>query len=229
MPLHWTHPQSEEREVILVNSTLGDWRDWLQGRASAWSGAPDIRVVVADGQTSPGVRETCPYPENYRRVRVCSFQYGFPNAAGKAQVELNTANGHIQVGRARLDNQDLGPLTNSGIRHIICQEIGHTLGLDHWVSQNQRSCMNNLSETVNDPDYDGPAQHDYVQIGDQTHHHGGVGANADFGDPLNGDLLDCIPDLCVESTASHIRLAARVVVVSWNIRIPQPERPSPEH
>ncbi len=45
-------------------------------------------------------------------------------------------------------------------RHVMCQEIGHTLGLDHQGSPKKQSCMNDRWG-LTDLNFVGPNEHDY--------------------------------------------------------------------
>lgn len=154
-------------------------------------------------------------PDNYRRVRVCNYAHN-RSWLGLARIRYKDSNGHVFSGRAELDDADLPNLTNAGLRSVMCQEIGHTLGLDHWRTIGNNSCMNDRV-SANDPDYDQTAPHDLDQIDNQTHFHGGTGGNGDEGDPLNGDVINCIVNPCKDIT-SHVRwVSDQEVVIVWRL------------
>jgi hypothetical protein len=204
--LHWTKPESGPRLIILINNATDPWRPRLDGRAADWSRPDKINVNVDAGSTDAGLRQDCPMPDRYRRVRVCSYGYNNPNWLGLAKVSAVTTNGHIQQGWVKLDNADLDILDADGQRHVMCQEIGHNLGLKHWNVDGNNSCMN--TGHINTASYDDPASHDINQVDSQTHHHGGSGANVDEGDPLNGDLTNCLSGGC-STVDAHVRQLSR--------------------
>jgi hypothetical protein len=108
-----------------------------------------------------------------------------------------------------------------GQRHVLCQEIGHTLGLDHWNTDGNNSCMN--VNHVNNGAYDQPAGHDESQLDNQTHFHGGSGANIDVGDPLNGDLIDCaLGGPCLEASSAHRGISGATSEVVLKVKLIRP-------
>ena len=71
-------------------------------------------------------------------VRVNDYNYGANGKAGWAECHyLNTAsvcdNAHVHL------NLYYGPYSSSDWLHLVCQEVGHTIGLDHAASG--LSCM----------------------------------------------------------------------------------------
>ncbi len=84
---------------------------------------------------------------------------------GLAQVFLD--GGHITKGKVTLNanyvgHPDLG--TNEWL-HVLCQEIGHVIGLDHTTGN---SCMNDSSGTLGD--YTTSNSHDDAQLADIYSH-----------------------------------------------------------
>lgn len=198
---HWTKPQGEPRRVILINSATDPWRARVDGRAADWSQANKFKLSVEGGNTGQDLRQSCPFPDKFRRVRVCDYRYDNPNWIGQAQIFRDGP--HIQLGRVRLDNADLNLLTADGQQHVICQEIGHNLGLTHWNSDGNNSCMH--TSHVNNEAYDQAAPHDLSQLDNQTHYHGGSGGNFDNGDFFNQDnVLNCLLGCQVDSSAMRI-------------------------
>lgn len=197
--------------MLVLNSTTEAWNDKTQNKSAQYSNnISKIRIDVNNNvNTSQDFRQECPVPTLYRRIRVCDYNYNAAAWFGLAQIYGNANNGHIHHARVKFDNADNGTTDEDGKRHIVCMEIGHVLGLDHWNTSGNNSCMN--EGFLNNADYDQPAQHDYNQVDNQTHHHGGSGANLDVGDPLNGDRVDCRTDVCT-TASSHVRPNGEFVI-----------------
>ncbi|MGH2740298.1 MAG: hypothetical protein ACRDH6_07455 [Actinomycetota bacterium] len=212
---HWTMPATGQREIIVINNTNMDWRSRIANRAALWSQAQDLNLTVTDGSQDPTLRQDCPFPAAYRQIRVCSYPYNAP-WAGLARVKLESNSAvHIQSGWVKLDNEDLS--FGAGLqRHVICQEVGHDLGLAHWRQPGNLSCMNDRPEGQ---DYEEPVQHDLNQIDNQTHYHGGFLGNMDFGDPLNGDAFICNSATCIDSAVTHRMLPNGQTIVTFKLRI----------
>lgn len=217
--LHWTKPQNSARTIIIIDSTTTPWAPLLPNKVSQWGQPSKIDTNLNSGATDDSTRSSCPQPTNYRRVRVCSYQYNNPNWAGLASVAYNPSNGHIQHGTVKLDGADNGSLTDAGRRHVICQEIGHNLGLAHWNVDGNNSCMN--TGHTNDASYDSPASHDIGMVDNITHYHGGSSGNLDTGDPLNGDLVDCVSSVCSILTThqSHHRVSHNKAIVRYAVNL----------
>lgn len=163
---HWSQPKDAagnllERKVIIRNSLSGEWQDVLPAVRQDWGRSSVFRFATQQAANSASARQNCNYPNKYGRVRVCNAD-SYPDitgtAAGAAGVDRN-AQGHIQKARVRVEN-------GSFKRPLLCQEIGHTLGLDHRVAT--KSCMHqNAAAASASPD-----RHDYEQLKRQTHAHG---------------------------------------------------------
>ncbi|MFN2588255.1 MAG: hypothetical protein ABR613_09080 [Actinomycetota bacterium] len=192
LALHWTHPSGNERKIILRDSTTGSWADKLPNVQSDWGQSSEFRFVRQQAETDATHRLNCPMPEYYGRVKVCNHSdYNFSgNTIGRFKIKYN-AQGHIQKGRVKLKNS----ATESERRPLMCQEIGHTLGLAH--RETTASCMKQEANlAANSPD-----GHDYEQLVDQTHAHGGEsetgGINSDL--DVGGGILDgCTDFVCYE-------------------------------
>lgn len=215
---HWSRPAdtSAHRHVVVWDSTKHPWTNYLAGQASRWAAAADVHLATFDAEDDIAFRKECSWPDRARRVRVCSFQYGLePDEPcgraerwmGCAQIRQDT-NGHIVFGRIRLNGSyyvdNGGTLTNDGVQHVICMELGHVLGIDHWNADGNGSCMNEAN--WNNGLYDQPAPHDIAQVDAQTcspnaasadpcaHAHDAAGASVAAAwdeDPLDLDVNPC--------------------------------------
>lgn len=181
LALHWTHQSGQERKIIIRDSTNDTWTNKLPNVLSDWGQSSEFRFVKQQAATDSTSRLNCTMPTDYGRVKVCNHgSYTF-TGAGRYTIKFNSE-GHIQRGRVRLKNS----VVDADRRPLMCQEIGHTLGLEHRMTT--ASCMwKNASEAADTPD-----THDYEQLFNQTHSHGGesetggVNSNLDVG----GGVLD---------------------------------------
>ncbi len=174
-PYHWTKPQNDERKIIIRDSTTGSWTNKLPNAQSDWGQSSKFRFVRQQAATDETTRQQCAFPDNYGRVHVCNYDYSWSDF-GRADIRVNSAN-HIQKGWAKLNNNT----ADANRRSLICHELGHTLGLDHRSVTS--SCMYGPSDAFPIS----PDQHDYDQLVNQTHHHGGesetggIDSNLDVG------------------------------------------------
>ncbi len=132
-----------ETTLASVQDVVGDWTGLgtnIQPSHVA-SGTGDIKVVAKRGN---------------------------PNWIGLAQIKIDS-DGHIVEGKVTLNsayaNYDNGNGTANIWKHVLCQEVGHILGLQH---SGEDTCMNDAFETLGlvdaDVDYTTPGGHDDVQL-----------------------------------------------------------------
>lgn len=133
-------------EIQLGNNLTGAWTNMLQPTADAWSAANNIDFRVVAG------RSTASCGAVYGTVQVCNGKYGFNGWLGYANVWL--AGGYIVQATVRLNDSYFAAAkynTSAWREQTICQEVGHTLGLDHTniikTNLNTGSCM----DYTNDP------------------------------------------------------------------------------
>ena len=147
--------------------TLGDnvdsrWDGFLATTSGDWSrttaGNPLRTAVGTGGTTGRKCRATT------GRVEVCSASYGRTRWLGVAQIWLS--GGHIVQGTAKVNDTYLW---SSGYNDfwrlsVLCQEVGHTFGLDHQDESGAdfHTCM----DYADNPDADNthPNTHDYEQL-----------------------------------------------------------------
>ncbi len=94
-------------------------------------------------------------------VTVESGDYGASGWLGVAMVRLDSRH-RIVAGRVRLNEWYWATGRVRGLRarqHVLCQEFGHVLGLDHVLTA---SCMNNDPTSVGS--WVSPNAHDYDQL-----------------------------------------------------------------
>lgn len=217
---HYTKPEGEERKIIARDSTSGSWTNKLPNVLGDWGQSSRFRFVKQQAATDSTSRKQCDMPASYGRVHVCNHgDYTF-SGAGIATLRVNSQN-HIQKGTVKLKNS-----TSEGARRpLLCQEVGHNLGLTHRTTTG--SCMHqNASAAAIDPD-----SHDYEQLVNQTHHHGGeaeTGGSLSDLDTGGGNQDGCGSFGCFDETsAGHasnfttvirvrsLRDGARLLRINW--------------
>lgn len=131
---------------------LGDnvgtaWDGYLRTAATQWSADPVIDFVVTAGATSAS---SC--GALYGSVQVCNASYGATGWLGIASIWASGS--HIIQGTVKLNDYYFAQSkynTASWRSMVTCQEIGHTIGLDHtntiFTNLNTGSCM----DYSNDP------------------------------------------------------------------------------
>jgi hypothetical protein len=96
--------------------------------------------------------------------------YGNTGWLGLAQIWVGR--GHITQGLTKVNDTYFSSPTydTPGWRRLVmCQEIGHTFGLDHqdeaFNNQNLGTCMDYTNNPSGPPSNEHPNQHDYDQLG----------------------------------------------------------------
>lgn len=159
---HWART-ANPFTIELGDNVSPAWDGYLRTAAGDWSadtaGNPLNASLVAGGTTARKCRPTD------GRVEVCAAAYGNNGWLGVAQIWLSQ--GHITRGIAKMNDTyySLPKYDTPEWRAmVVCQEIGHTFGLDHQDESGAdfHTCMDYAST----PDADNmhPNQHDYEQL-----------------------------------------------------------------
>jgi hypothetical protein len=162
---HWART-SNPFTIKLGDNVSGLWEGMLQTASSDWSKSNVLDTqIVAGGAKPRSCRPTS------GRVEVCSANYGNTGWLGVAQIWI-TGGTHITQGTVKNNDYYFGnssyPYNNTAeMQHVICQEIGHTFGLDHQdesgISLN--TCMDYYHNTsASDTKSTHPNQHDYDEL-----------------------------------------------------------------
>lgn len=137
------------------------WDSYLNTTISDWSQSTVLNLTKVTGGTSARrCRATA------GRVEVCNNTYGNNGWLGVASIWAS--GNHITQGTVKLNDTYFNTATYNtpAWRNLVsCQEVGHTLGLDHqdenFTNANLGTCM----DYTNDPSTNQhPNQHDYDQL-----------------------------------------------------------------
>jgi hypothetical protein len=163
---HWART-SNPFTVTLGDNVSGPWDGMLGIASSDWSQSSVLDTNVVAGGTRPK-----PCKATLGRVEVCSASYGNSGWLGVATIWLQSGTKHIVQGTVKNNDYYFGSSSyqynnTAEMQHVICQEIGHTFGLDHQdesgISLN--TCMDYYHNTsASDTKSTHPNSHDYDEL-----------------------------------------------------------------
>lgn len=154
---HWART-ANPFTLALGDNVTGVWDNHLGTSSVEWTASSVLDTTVLAGKTTPRkCRATA------GRVEVCSAAYGRNGWLGLASIWLS--GDHITKGAVKVNDTYFVMAqynTPEERAHVMCQEIGHTLGLGHTSEDgtSQKSCM----DYSTDPDSTDPNAHDYEQL-----------------------------------------------------------------
>lgn len=162
---HWART-SNPFTLKLGNNTSGLWTSMLSTASSDWSQSTVMDTTIVAGGTRP---KTCRPTSG--RVEVCNANYGNTGWLGVAQIWL-TGSTHITQGTVKNNDYYFGSSiyaynNTAEMQHVICQEVGHTFGLDHQSTDGTslNTCMDYYHNTsASDTLSTHPNKHDYDEL-----------------------------------------------------------------
>ncbi|MBI4063632.1 MAG: hypothetical protein HY401_04950 [Elusimicrobia bacterium] len=152
---HWARTSNPFTLQIGNNLSTAEWKGYLGPVSTDWS----VSSVLDTSSVGGSGGSSCKAKSG--TVQACNRKYGFNGWLGLAQIWVS--GGHIVQATAKVNDSYFNTTTyNNGNakRHVLCQEIGHTLGLDH---QTAVSCMDDANGLF-DAAYASPNAHDYTQL-----------------------------------------------------------------
>ena len=158
---HWARSASPFT-LPLLDSVTSRWDPSLSRTSADWSASSVLDTVIAEGGTDTRTRRRCPMVTG--KVRICNDAYGYNGWLGLASVRVS--GDHIVQATTKLNDSyfDL-PTYDSAVwrNHVTCQEVGHTLGLDHQDESGAslRTCMDYSTDPTASQS---PNAHDYEQL-----------------------------------------------------------------
>lgn len=157
---HWART-SNPFTLKVGDNVSSNWDSILATTSSDWSISSVLDTVIVPGQGAKNCRPTS------GRVEICNKKYGNNGWLGIAQVWINGA-GHITQGTVKVNDTYFNtPTYNTPAWRnlVMCQEVGHTLGLDHqdeiFNNLNLGTCMD---YTNNPSSNQHPNAHDYEEL-----------------------------------------------------------------
>jgi hypothetical protein len=157
---HWA------RAVNPFTLKLGDnlslvWDSYLGSVSNDWSASSVLNTTVVSGLSNP---RTCKPVSG--RVEVCDSKYGNNGWLGIASVWVD--GDHITQGTVKMNNtyfQTAKYNTPAWRNLVLCQEVGHTFGLDHQDENFTNLPLGTCMDYTNDPTPNQhPNAHDYEEL-----------------------------------------------------------------
>jgi hypothetical protein len=158
---HWAR-QANPFTLKLGDNLGSVWDPILGTTSSAWSRSTVLDTTIVAGGAKPrNCRPTS------GRVEVCNAAYGSTGWLGVAQIWI-TGGTHITQGTVKVNDTYFATSTynTTAWRNLVmCQEVGHTLGLDHQDENFNNANLGTCMDYTNDPSTNQhPNQHDYDEL-----------------------------------------------------------------
>ncbi len=158
---HWART-ANPFTLKVVDSATAAWDSYLNTSIADWSQSTVLDLSKQSGTVAKG--KTCKAISG--QVNVCNGKYGNNGWLGVASIWAQGA--HITQGTVKLNDTYFNTAsynTPAWRNLVMCQEIGHTFGLDHqdenFSNANLGTCMD---YTSNPSSNQHPNQHDYDQL-----------------------------------------------------------------
>lgn len=157
---HWAR-ESNPFTLRLGDNVSSSWDSYLATTSSDWSASSVLDTTVVAGRTRA---KTCRATTG--QVEVCSAAYGNNGWLGLAQIWLGGS--HITKGTVKVNDSYFksSPYNSPAWRNLVmCQEVGHTLGLDHQDEDFDNGNLGTCMDYTSSPEANQhPNQHDYDQL-----------------------------------------------------------------
>jgi hypothetical protein len=165
---HWART-ANPFTISLGRNLSSSWTNYLTAASNDWSLSDVLNTTVVSGGTTGS---QCSPTSG--RVEVCNAAYGSTGWLGVAQIWI-TSRTHILQGTVKVNDTYFStPQYNSPAwrQFVMCQEVGHTFGLDHqdenFNNRNLGTCMDYTSDPdgtlTNELSNLHPNAHDYEQL-----------------------------------------------------------------
>ncbi|MEK7481974.1 MAG: hypothetical protein AAB607_01330 [Patescibacteria group bacterium] len=156
---HWART-SNPFTLKLGDNLSSNWDAYLSTTSGDWSVSSVLDTTIVPGAYLKNCK-----PVN-GRVEVCNKKYGRNGWLGVAQIWVS--GDHIAKGAVKVNDTYFNTPTynTEAWRNLVmCQEVGHTLGLDHQDENFDNLNLSTCMDYTNDPSTNQhPNQHDYDQL-----------------------------------------------------------------
>ena len=161
---HWART-SNPFTLKIGNNMSSGWQTYFNTAVSDWNAASVMNTTAVAGTSNKRCSAVA------GTVQVCNGTYGNNGWLGLASISLT--GGHISQGTAKMNDTYFNTATYNNPnekQHVVCQEVGHTFGLDHTSTDgsSQNTCMDYFSNTganAGSTLSTHPNQHDYDELG----------------------------------------------------------------
>ncbi len=157
---HWART-SNPFTLKLGDNVSSTWDPYLVTTSSDWSQSSVLdTTIVAGGSPSRNCRPTS------GRVQICNGAYGNNGWLGVAQIWVSGS--HITQGAVKVNDTyfNTAKYNNPAWRNLVmCQEVGHTFGLDHQDEDFNNAPLGTCMDYSSDPyPNQHPNAHDFEQL-----------------------------------------------------------------
>ncbi len=159
-PYHWART-SNPFTLQLGDNVSTAWDSYLGTASTDWSASTVLDTTIVAGAANPkNCRPTAGH------VQVCNSNYGNNGWLGIAQIWTN--GDHITQGVVKLNDTYFNTArynTPAWRNFVMCQEVGHTFGLNHQDEDFNNANLNTCMDYTSDPSTNQhPNAHDYEQL-----------------------------------------------------------------
>ena len=164
---HWART-SNPFTIKLGDSVTSAWDSYLSTASSDWSASSVLNTTII-GSNGTSARKCTP---TAGRVEICNTTYGRNGWLGIASIWAS--GDHITQGSVKMNDTYYNMAqynTPAWRRLVMCQEIGHTFGLDHQDETFSNTNLGTCMDYTNDPDggqqgasNEHPNAHDYSEL-----------------------------------------------------------------
>jgi len=189
---HWART-ANPFTVKLGDNVSSAWDSYLVTASSDWSQSVVLNTTIVAGQSTTSCRMTL------GRVEVCARSYGNNGWLGLASI--NISGSHITQGSVKMNDTYFNTSTYNNPnerRHVMCQEVGHTFGLDHQSTNGSslNTCMDYFSNTganAGSTASTHPNAHDYEELSTIYSHLDSTNTSFSVAGPSGAVTSDAIP------------------------------------
>lgn len=157
---HWART-ANPFTLQLDDNVSTSWNSYLATASVDWSASTVLDTDINAEQTNKNCRPTA------GKVEVCSSKYGRNGWLGLATIWISS-DSHITQGTVKVNDSYFNTAYYNKPEWkqlVMCQEIGHTLGLDHqdeiFDNPNLNTCMDYTDNPLSNQH---PNQHDYDEL-----------------------------------------------------------------
>jgi len=157
---HWART-ANPFTVKLGDNVSSAWDGFLAAASTDWTASSVLDTTVVPGRTKPRVCKA-----TGGQVEVCNDRYGFNGWLGIASIWAS--GDHITQGTVKLNDSYFNSAsynTPAWRQFVVCQEVGHTFGLDHQDENFDNPNLGTCMDYTSDPSTNlHPNAHDYEEL-----------------------------------------------------------------
>lgn len=161
---HWART-ANPFTLKVGNNLSSNWTTSFNTAIADWSNSSVMNLTAVAGTAGTSCRMVS------GTVQVCNRTYGNNGWLGLASINI-TGGTHITQGSAKMNDTYFNTSTYNNPNeklHVMCQEVGHTFGLDHQSTSGAslNTCMDYFSNTgsnANSTLSTHPNTHDYNEL-----------------------------------------------------------------